>query len=339
MRWATAGFLFGLIFPLASWIIAVTNDDVGSIWEAHRAQPVLWVTDLAPFALAAVGFLIGLAHTHFAALQRQTQELAERVAKEWSAEMHDSNVELARTASLQAKYFATLSHDMRTPLSAIMGFASLVEEDPEADTQVLSNYMKEIGTCASQLLEIVNDLLDAAKMEAGRIELNLADIDGDEVASQVLRHLQPLADESGLQLLVELGADQTVRADPQRLRQILINLTANALKYTDTGLVSVRSHNTSDHVVFEVRDTGHGISMDDMPKIFTPFEQTDVASRRTDSTGLGLPISLGLARAMGGTIQVESDGPGRGSTFRLLLRHGTGMPEELSVAELPAMVG
>ncbi|MFQ5554837.1 MAG: sensor histidine kinase [Acidimicrobiia bacterium] len=147
--------------------------------------------------------------------------------------------------------------------------------------------------------------------------------------------MRPLADEESLDLVLELGAETTVRADVQRLRQIIINLLSNAIKYTERGTVTVRSFRNGAGVVYEVQDTGAGISPADMPKVFTAFEQTDVAKRRLDSTGLGLPVSLGMATAMNGTLEAVSLGIGHGSTFRLTLEPGNGGDTELRMAALP----
>jgi len=162
----------------------------------------------------------------------------------------------------------------------------------------------------------------------------VSDIDGDEIAASAVSHMKALADEEGLELDIELHAASPVRADPHRFRQVLINLVSNALKYTERGWVKVRSYQVGDHVVYEVQDSGAGISEDDMPKVFTAFEKTTVAMGRADSTGLGLPVSLGMAEAMGGTITANSVGEGHGSTFRLVLDVGNGEEPEWRMASL-----
>ena len=129
-----------------------------------------------------------------------------------------------------------------------------------------------------------------------------------------------------------------VRADEQRFRQILIKLVSNALKYTAEGVVKIRSYNAGDLILYEIADTGAGISPEDMPKVFTAFEQTDAVKGRVASTGLGLPVSLGMAQAMGGTIQADSLGAGHGSTFRLVLNAGSGEETELKMATLPQLL-
>jgi signal transduction histidine kinase len=340
IKWALGGVLLGLILVAAEWTIAAWTRDAGeTVWDAIGHQPNLWVINAMPVVLGLIGTIIGGAHAQLAGIQAQTRDLAERVAKEWTAEIHEGNVNVAKTAELRSKFFAALSHDMRTPLTTILGVTDLTSDPAnQLDEETLHDLMKDVEVNARQLLEIINDLMDATKMEAGRIELMVADVDGDAVAAQVIRHLAPLADEERLDLVTELRAGVPVRADEQRFRQILINLVSNALKYTAEGVVKIRSYQAGDLVVYEIADTGAGISPDDMPKVFTAFEQTDVAKGRVDSTGLGLPVSLGMAQAMGGTIQADSLGAGHGSTFRLVLNAGTGEETELKMATLPQLL-
>ncbi len=338
-RWAAGAALLGMVFPLVGIAVGRWHTGGFDLLDIHSAQPVLWALDLAPVVFAGIGALIGAAHTHLSELRAKTDSIAERMAEELSTEIHDHNVELARSADLQAKYFAALSHDMRTPLSAIIGFAAAPLDDPNrADVRTVLTYMEEIGVAARQLLEIVNDLLDTAKLGSGKIELSLGSVDGDEVAIGVVRHLTPLAEEEGLLLFTDLQAGVECRADGMRLRQILVNLVSNALKYTDEGSVIVRSYRDGERLVYEVEDTGAGIAAEDFPRLFRPFEQTSAGKSRLDSTGLGLPVSLGLAQAMGGSIEVISDGIGKGSIFRLVLLPGDGSDvEELCLATLPAL--
>ena len=334
VRWTLGGFTVGLVFPLLALLVARTSGEYMSLRTMYEAQPVMWVANIAPVLLAAIGGSIGVAHSHIASQHAKTAAIAERVAREWTNEIHDNNVEVARTAALQTKYFASLSHNMRTPLTAIIGFSELIQLDAEDGE---GGAVGEIHTCAHQLLGIVNDLMDAAKMESATIELQIDDIDADAIAQEVMSHLVPLADEAELELKIDLGTTGPARADPQRLRQILINLISNAIKYTAQGSVTLRSFSEGDVVVFELEDTGAGISEEDMPKVFTAFEQTDAGKSRSDSTGLGLPISLAFAHAMGGTIDAVSAGESLGSTFRLELPAGPGGGPELCMASLGAM--
>ncbi len=337
VAWALGGGALGLLLFVAGWIIAFVHTPNVPLIDVFNDEPVLWVITLAPVILGVVGGLVGLSQGSLRQVQEDAIRLAERVATEFSTEIRNHNVDTARTVGIQARYFATLSHDMRTPLSAIIGFSAIVEDSeliPRAD---LITYMHEIGTSANQLLTIVGDLLDAAKLENGSIELQVDDVASDTVAEEVLHHLSPLIEGRHLRVRTNLDSRTACRADEQRLRQVLTNLLSNAIKYTPAGVIEVNTYVRGDNVVFEVVDSGLGISKDDMEKVFIPFEQTEAGRSRTDSTGLGLPVALGMAQAMGGTIEAESEGNGKGSTFRLVLPTGSGAGVELKLAALPVI--
>jgi signal transduction histidine kinase len=337
LTWAIGGVSLGLLLFGAGWIVAFAHTPQAPLRIVMADEPVLWVVTLTPVILGVVGGLVGLSQGNAKQSQDDAIHLAERVAAEFSTNIHNQNVETARTAGIQAKYFASLSHDMRTPLSAIIGFSAIVEDSELIPRSDLITYMHEIGTSANQLLTIVGDLLDAAKLENGSIELQVDDVAGDAVAAEVLHHLSPLIEGRHLRVRTNFDAPKTCRADEQRLRQILTNLLSNAIKYTPAGVIEVNSYVRGDKVVFEVVDSGLGISKDDMEKVFVPFEQTDAGKSRTDSTGLGLPVALGMAQAMGGTIEAESEGNGKGSTFRLVLPTGSGSGVEVKLAALPVI--
>ncbi|VAV92017.1 hypothetical protein MNBD_ACTINO02-1730 [hydrothermal vent metagenome] len=335
LTWAMSGMSLGLLLFGAGWIIAFTHSPGVTLAEVINHEPVLWVITLAPIILGIGGGLVGLSQGNARQVQNDAINLAERVATEFSSTIHNQNVDTARAAGIQAKYFASLSHDMRTPLSAIIGFSAIVEDSELIPRAELITYMREIGTSANQLLTIVGDLLDAAKLENGSIELQVDDVVGDVIAAEVLSHLSPLIEGRHLRVRENFDAHVTCRADPQRLRQILTNLLSNAIKYTPVGVIDVNTYVRGDSVVFEVVDSGLGISKDDMEKVFLPFAQTEAGRSRTDSTGLGLTVALGMAQAMGGTIEAESEGSGRGSTFRLVLPTGSGSGVEVKLAALP----
>lgn len=336
-RWAAGGLALGLLFVAAGWAVAFAHSPNTTLATKFIDEPVLWIVTFTPAVLLVIGGLLGLALTQFQPTRAGSMELVDRVAEEISAAIHARNVETVRTGGIQAEYFASLSHDMRTPLSAIIGFSAIVEDSENITHADLLTYMREIGSSANNLLGVITDLLDAAKLENGSIEIQISDVDGDDIAAEVLRHLDPLIQGKHLTVKTNLKAATPCRADEQRLRQILTNLVSNSIKYTPAGIISVNSYVRGDAVIYEVVDTGLGISKDDMTKIFTPFEQTDAGRARTDSTGLGLPIALGMAQAMDGTIEAESGGVGKGSTFRLVLPVGSGRDAEIKLASLPVV--
>lgn len=226
--------------------------------------------------------------------------------------------ELREAAQQKERFFAAVSHELRTPLNAILGFQSLLLEGIAGPlTEPQRAYLERAQRATRTLLELVNDVLDLAKLEAGKLDISLSPTPLGPVVREVLGLLQPLADAKGLRLRGPEGALPTIVTDPQRLRQILVNLVANAVKFTDAGEVALSVAEDEATVTLAVRDTGPGIAPEDRERIFQEFEQVAGASQR-GGTGLGLPIARRLARRLGGDLVVDSE-VGRGSTFRLWL--------------------
>jgi CheY-like chemotaxis protein/two-component sensor histidine kinase len=213
-----------------------------------------------------------------------------------------------------------MSHELRTPLNAILGFSSLLRDNCALEQQ--RHDLDIINRSGEHLLTLINDVLDVAKIEAGRTELETVSCDVEKVIEDVTNMVRPWAFQKGLVLRVEsLHTPLLIRTDPARLRQVLINLLSNAIKFTEEGTVTVRMSKSAstnaeeERVVFEVEDTGAGIAASDQAVIFDAFVQAGAALRQ-EGTGLGLTISRHLVELMGGTIQVES-APGKGSRFRM----------------------
>jgi signal transduction histidine kinase/ActR/RegA family two-component response regulator len=234
--------------------------------------------------------------------------------------------ELARReaqAATQAKseFLATMSHEIRTPMTAILGFADelLIEAEaapPEQERGAAA--LRTIKRNGEHLLRILDDVLDAAKIESGRLQLELRACSPSELADDVAELLRQRAEAKGLRLVVEPqpGLPESIATDPTRARQILVNLVGNAIKFTESGEVRIRVGGERERVHFEVVDTGIGITPEQQAKLFEPFTQADGSlGRRFGGTGLGLSISRKLARVLGGNVTVES-ALGRGSVFR-----------------------
>ena len=224
----------------------------------------------------------------------------------------------AAEAANQAKsaFLANMSHELRTPLNGILGYAQILQRDKTLGEQQLSgvNVIRQSG---EHLLALINDILDLAKIEAGKMELYLTDIQLPKFAQTIVEIIGVKAAQKGLDFLCDMAPDvpQCVHADEKRLRQVLLNLLSNAVKFTDRGQVALRVRFTPpSRLRFDVRDTGVGISTDQLHAIFQPFEQVGDMQRRLGGTGLGLAISRQYVRLMGGEIQVESRS-GQGSTF------------------------
>ena len=226
----------------------------------------------------------------------------------------------AATAA-KAEFMANMSHEIRTPLTAILGFTQLVSGS-DALTETVRHQVDRIGSAGRALLAIVNDILDFSKLEAGLISLKPRPVKVNETLAEAAALFEPQAAERALSLVVE-AADLPghLFLDPDRLRQILLNLISNAVKFTDEGEVRIAaSHDAiSERLVVSVCDTGGGMDAEQQAKLFQRFSQVDASTtRRHGGTGLGLAISQGLAEAMGGRIDVTST-VGKGSEFVVTL--------------------
>ena len=241
---------------------------------------------------------------------------------------HEAEILRAKSQAEQAKvaaedasrskseFLANMSHELRTPLTGVLGMAELLSEDvTDADQREQAEAILDSGR---SLLAIINDLLDLSKIEAGKVDLEVMPCDLEAIAEEVLRLVRTRADEKGLHLSIELGTGLRLGrlSDPVRLRQILLNLVGNAVKFTDHGRVDVRlSALPADRVRFEVEDTGIGIAERQQARLFQPFSQADSSTtRRFGGTGLGLAIVKRLVECMGGTVGMRSSF-GEGSVF------------------------
>jgi signal transduction histidine kinase/HAMP domain-containing protein/CheY-like chemotaxis protein len=255
--------------------------------------------------------------------------------------------QLARASRYKSEFLANMSHELRTPLNSLLLLSRLLAEDPEHNlTAKQREFASNIHNSGSDLLVLIDDILDLSKIEAGRVDVEARLVDLSEIRAYVLSVFGPQAEDKSLELQVDVAPDlpATITTDPQRLQQILRNLLSNAVKFTASGTVRLRIEPaalTAAHgvgtlaaaravVAFVVSDTGIGISEEKLEMIFEAFQQADgTTSRKYGGTGLGLSISKELARMLGGAIQVASQ-PGIGSEFTLLL------PDELPTALAPA---
>jgi signal transduction histidine kinase len=239
------------------------------------------------------------------------------------AEIEDKAERLRRADEMKSRFLSNTSHELRTPLSSIRALAKLLLDRMDGDlTPEQERQVRFIETAAADLSELVNDLLDLAKIEAGRVEVQLAPVVPDHVFRALKGMLRPLVDEARVDLVFEpCDYAEAFESDEGKISQVLRNFISNALKFTEQGAVRVSAFHDpeSDTITFAVADTGIGISPDNLQLIFEEFSQIEhPLQRRSKGTGLGLPLCRKLAELLGGRVDVVSQ-PGVGSTFSLVL--------------------
>jgi len=260
---------------------------------------------------------------HEQALEAQARSLAEsaRELKLLNEELHRRQVELEHAMTARSRFYASMSHELRTPINAVLGYSTLLLENiygplNEKQTEGIERTQK----AARHLLELVNDVLDLSKIEAGKIDLRLQPVEFPMLIEDLFVTVRPLADENGSALTLRRSTEERTRivSDPRRVRQILLNLLSNAIKFGRGRPITVTLESCEDGgVAIAVTDQGEGISADDQERIFHEFVQLG-RTQLQDGTGLGLPISRRLAELLRGSLTVESE-VGKGSTFRLTL--------------------
>jgi signal transduction histidine kinase len=232
------------------------------------------------------------------------------------AEQVETAEQLRSMDRIKSEFLANMSHELRTPLNAILNFTEFVSMGVLGSLNVeQSDALSKVTLSAEHLLSLINDVLDMTKIEAGMIELFIENVDLGPVMAHVLETSKALRQDKPIEVLAEVAPNlPVIQADERRVRQIMLNLVSNAMKFTLQGSVTVGAQLHDDHVLLFVRDTGPGISPEEQEIIFKPFRQTKQGAKHVSSTGLGLPISRHLAEAHGGRLWVESE-VGHGTTF------------------------
>jgi signal transduction histidine kinase/CheY-like chemotaxis protein len=243
-------------------------------------------------------------------------------------------------SSAKSRFLANMSHELRTPLNAIIGYSEMVEEEiTDLGHEELAPDLQKIQSAGKHLLALINDILDLSKIEAGKTELFLEDIDLAGLIRDVATTVLPLVEKNGNHLVVEARASGTLRGDLTKLRQMLLNLLSNASKFTDHGTVTLVAERAEGAggpwVEFRVSDSGIGMTPEQMNRLFEAFSQADAStSRKFGGTGLGLAITRQFARMMGGEVTVASE-PGLGSTFTIRLPAATSSGADAGTGDAP----
>ena len=238
-------------------------------------------------------------------------------------ELQAANARLEEASHFKSEFLTNMSHELRTPLNSIIGFSELLEDQGFGPlTEKQNRYVRNVWTSGKHLLDLINDILDLSKVEAGKIELHMETFSLREALGAALTMVRPQAVKKKISLRSEIVPETRVTADPLRFKQIMYNLLSNAIKFTpEGGQVSVAARTVEDAFVeIAVTDTGIGIKAEDVPRLFQEFIQLDsFLGKQHEGTGLGLALTKRLVELHGGKIWAESPGPGQGTTFTLTL--------------------
>ncbi|QIK38638.1 response regulator [Caldichromatium japonicum] len=322
-----------------AWDEALTGQPYRVTHRIHTPHGIRWVEERAEILCDASGQPVEALGT--------VQDVTERLELEQQLASYRDHLEdlvAARTAELAAAkseaesanrtksvFLSNISHEIRTPLNAILGYIHLIEQEPLSPRQ--SAWINKLNHAARHLLQIINDILDLSRIEAGALRLDPHDFAPEQLIGRVIDMIAQQAQAKGLDLRIDLsGLPPCLHGDSVRIGQVLLNLLSNAVKFTERGWIELTAHTLGEQemppanwwVRWTVRDTGVGMTPEQLQRVFRPFEQTETGiARRYGGTGLGLAICKRLVEQMGGRLEVESQ-PGLGSTFWFEIPIGKG---------------
>ena len=317
---------FGIVFLRHRWYLANASILVLvwiGLWIISPPDP-LWRH--YAFSMLSATVMSGVVHVAFHRQMLNVQGL-DRANRQQQAELEDLAQTAIANSRSKSRFIAHLSHEMRTPLNAIIGFSKLLErKSREQLGEKQRLYLERIHGNGHHLLEVINQVLDLSSLEADRVTLTLTPVDLGELAHETLQSLHPLARDKGLDLCLEVPPNiKPLETDRNRLKQVLINLLGNAIKFTNRGAVALRlqgERQTLRPLALVITDTGPGIPEDRLESIFEPFEQLDPDTLAEDGSregsGLGLPICRLLCQRLGFQLDAKST-VGEGSSFSILL--------------------
>ncbi len=298
-----AGYL--LMMGVVMLLLRPLSENVGSPWDLVLTFPWSSMTfSIASLVMARAVLQVQL----FDPMRQLNQQLRQK------------NDELEEADRLKDQFLANVSHELRTPLNAIIGYTELTRNGVYGSiNEQQAERLSKVVVNSRHLLELINDVLDLSKINAGQMELKCADFDLSAMLQEVVTSVTTLAEDKGLALHLECPEGLMLHADEPRLRQVFINLAGNAIKFTEQGSMIIRAKQASDLVRVSVEDTGIGITRENHHLIFDEFRQADGGStRKYQGTGLGLAISKRIVDMHAGSIHVQS-APGEGSTFTVVL--------------------
>jgi len=295
----------------------------GDIHVAGRTWTINWISQRhasGGVELLTLGTLLGgIAISVLLFLLIRTQLAARAAAERTTARLRESEAELQRANRAKDEFLATLSHELRTPMTSIMGWSQMLSDG--IDRETTQSGIEAIRKSAKVQAQLIDDLLDVSRITAGKMRIERRALELRPAVSAAIETVRGAVDAKGVTLHDDLGADVHVNGDPHRVQQIVWNLLSNAVKFTPPGgevFVALREEGRD--AVIEVRDTGQGIEPEFMPYLFERFRQADSsATRAYMGLGLGLAIVRHLVELHGGTVSAESSGAGRGATFRIRL--------------------